>query len=149
MNVVSYDPNFHDSRVVTASDLREKATEELGYPWMEEWQSSQRRPSQQTVDLDRPGSNSASTSQIGLTNWAHCVRFFTRPERARSASKCALTGRTHAEPGLSARVFANYTLTLSTRGAYWGEGRIRLTWRYRPCRTSVRSRDSLRSPSSP
>jgi hypothetical protein len=32
MNVVSHDPNLHDSRVVAASDLRENATEKLGYP---------------------------------------------------------------------------------------------------------------------
>jgi len=68
MNVVSHDPDFHDSRVVAASDLRENATEKLGYPWMDEWRSSQRRPSQQTVDPHRHGSNSALTSQIGPTN---------------------------------------------------------------------------------
>src|SRR5437870_3688270 len=99
MNVVSYDPNFHDSRVVTASDLRENATEELRYPWMDERQSSQRRPSQQTVDPHRHGSNSALTSQIGLTNRARWVRFL-RALRGRARLQSApLQGVHTPSPG--------------------------------------------------
>jgi len=50
MNVVSDDPNLHDSHVVAASDLRENAAEKLRELFMDEWQPPQCRPRQHPIE---------------------------------------------------------------------------------------------------
>src|SRR6266542_2146488 len=107
MNVVAHNPDLHNSSRMASSNYRKRATEKGRQLRVDERQSSQCRPRQQAIEPHRHlGTvHGARGSRQPIRRTAY--RLWTRPERARSASKCALIGRTHAEPGLSARVCAH------------------------------------------
>src|SRR6266436_7367330 len=96
MNVVSHDPNFHESRVGTASDLREHAPGELGQLPMNEWQPPQGCPREHAVESNGHKKH-GGVFVLRSRNQIIARRImWTRPERARSAPECVLTGRTQA-----------------------------------------------------
>jgi hypothetical protein len=55
MDVVAHNPDFHDSHVVTPGDLWQYPPEKRGRLLMDERQSPQRRPGQQTIEPHRHG----------------------------------------------------------------------------------------------